>query len=1047
MHNVRKTTVAKISAVIACGALLVPTAAVQAAPATVSAPAATATANGNSSANGANGAADTGSAAANGATGANSAGAPASLGADERAEVTNTPLIPVESPWVKEDDKGRTSQVGSEASTSEKSVVDASDADLGGNVTLTRVDSDESGEVYELKAELKVADTDAATDADAVTLSDVSFARDQVDFPVQWVDDVKINGESVNDEKAEVFEYPEADTDLGMELPEDLNGDLLSIDTTDLELAQPLTVTARVHMPEDTPRDADLRWRVYNGDADAFDLNNGARMATMQSRQATNGSVPAGHSRVVVQVGGDRIVSAAQNNATRADKRMGSVYKFTPGAGAVLQLYAPQHGGKFGNKEANQQFKANEPATPINQPWATCTADVNGECAFDIPTSGPGTSEYYWVGMTKASPGYTVQTEIRTGVSGSRTNTQETQLFRYAYATPKLEAGQTYYSGVNYKRGDGNGSDWQGVGDSGSFMYELPTPFDSIGTLPHRSSLGVFMQVRENPAMPNRCGLNAGMIIDTSGSMKAGADTVKGVVNTVIDGLSSTPTKMGFVSFDNRSPGFIGKNQDPVALNTPAGKAAAKQWASLIRPDNRLLDGATNWEDGLRKVVDYNDRNPNNPYDVVYMITDGNPTVFNLDMRFGHEQVQGTSGEFRHMEAAMGMANRLKAQGTRVVAVGIPSNWPGKRGAREAELEVSNANLQAISGPRGTDSDSLRARDFILYEESAVMQQALINALNTCAITVERRFYEGEDKNVTPTPQNTRGTISESANWEFNAELTPSAGRVERSNQVPGTPSPYGDNKMAEFGLNGRTDYTQIDVREPAGKIPAGWERMDAGGGKHAQCFDGKGSPVEVTNLDAQATNDFRLTNVPAVGGTHCIVYYSRPGEPPAPKKFGFELTKVDAENTQQQLTGAQFELRQLDDAGTSQAITPSKTEGAVFGWSDLDYGRYQLTETKAADDGYTLIPQPVYFRVAAEGIYLLTGPADTQGTLVQGEDALTFPIVAFAKADDMVTMRLANTKAGQLPKTGGEGAHLPALAGMVIVAAAFASRKRFRLA
>ena len=1044
MHNVRKTTVAKISAVIACGALLVPTAAVQAAPATVSTPAATATA---SATNGANGAADTGSAAANGATGANSAGAPASLGTDERAEVTNTPLIPVESPWVKEDDKGRTSQVGSEASTSEKSVVDASDADLGGDVTLTRVDSDESGEVYELKAELKVADTDAATDADAVTLSDVSFARDQVDFPVQWVDDVKINGEAISDDKAEVFEYPEVETESGMELPEDLNGDLLTINTTDLKLAQPLTVTARVHMPEETPRDADLRWRVYNGAADASDLNNGTRMATMQSRQAANGPVPAGHSRVVVQVGGDRIVSGAENNATRADKRMGSVYKFTPGAGAVLQLYAPQHGGKFGNKEANQQFKANEPATPINQPWATCTADVNGECAFDIPTSGPGTSEYYWVGMTKASPGYTVQTEIRTGVSGSRTNTQETQLFRYAYATPKLEAGQTYYSGVNYKRGDGNGSDWQGVGDSGSFMYELPTPFDSIGTLPHRSSLGVFMQVRENPAMPNRCGLNAGMIIDTSGSMKAGADTVKGVVNTVIDGLSSTPTKMGFVSFDNRSPGFIGKNQDPVALNTPAGKAAAKQWANLIRPDNRVLDGATNWEDGLRKVVDYNDRNPNNPYDVVYMITDGNPTVFNLDMRFGHEKVQGTSGEFRHMEAAMGMANRLKAQGTRVVAVGIPSNWPGKRGAREAELEVSNANLQAISGPRGTDSDSLRARDFILYEESAVMQQALINALNTCAITVERRFYEGEDKNVTPTPQNTRGTISESANWEFNAELTPSAGRVERSNQVPGTPSPYGDNKMAEFGLNGRTDYTQIDVREPAGKIPAGWERMDAGGGKHAQCFDGKGSPVEVANLDAQATNDFRLTNVPAVGGTHCIVYYSRPGEPPAPKKFGFELTKVDADNTQQQLTGAQFELRQLDDAGTSQAITPSKTEGAVFGWSDLDYGRYQLTETKAADDGYTLIPQPVYFRVAAEGIYLLTGPADTQGTLVQGEDALTFPIVAFAKADDMVTMHLANTKAGQLPKTGGAGAHLPALAGMVIVAAAFASRRRFRLA
>lgn len=182
MHNVRKTTVAKISAVIACGALLVPTAAVQAAPANVSAPAATASAT-------ATGAAD-------------AAGAPASPGADERTEVTDTPLLPVESPWVQEDEQGQTTQLGGQTPAGEKSVVDASDAELGGNVTLTRVDSDESGEVYELKAELNVDNADA----DAVTLGDISFARDKVDFPAQWVDDVKINGESVNDEKAEVFE-------------------------------------------------------------------------------------------------------------------------------------------------------------------------------------------------------------------------------------------------------------------------------------------------------------------------------------------------------------------------------------------------------------------------------------------------------------------------------------------------------------------------------------------------------------------------------------------------------------------------------------------------------------------------------------------------------------------------------------------------------------------------------------------------------------------------------------------------------------------------
>ncbi|MCQ4625545.1 hypothetical protein KBX18_08275 [Corynebacterium sp. CCUG 69979] len=487
---------------------------------------------------------------------------------------------------------------------------------------------------------------------------------------------------------------------------------------------------------------------------------------------------------------------------------------------------------------------------------------------------------------------------------------------------------------------------------------------------------------------------------------------------------------------------------------------------------------ATNWQEALYRVAQYNEQNPSNQYDVVYMITDGNPTV-RKDDAFGNTNAgggfltpDGAATEFRDIEGAIGAANMVKAQGTRIVAVGIPSRWTGVITNRNDQLAVSDENLKSISGGRGYRGGerNLRAADFAQFEDSEVMQQAIINSLNTCAITVERRFYEGEDPNVRPTPENTRGTNEEtvSGQWSFHSEETPPSRDVTTEDKVPSAWNKRRDNYVSEFSLEEQATYPKVVIREDPSKIPEGWVRMDAEGGKRAQCFDPRGNPVAVNNLpagenpaqypkntiDGGLTNDFSLTNVP-VSGAHCIVYYQAkpPGQP-----FKFKLNKVDSTDNSISLDGAQFTLTGLDkdNAGEKKPITVPGAGKDEFHWDKLATGRYELRETKPADNGYVMLGEPVYFRVATakEGnreltkLYLLAGKDDRTGREVTDPDRIeTFPVTHFGQTtvgnEVQVTMKVANTKSGTLPKTGGHGVYAQMLCGLVLMLAGAVTVRR----
>lgn len=1024
--------------------------------------------------------------------------------------------------WTVEDALGNLTSEPPVASVAEKPVpAEVSEPTLEEDVAFTHVGTTKDGkEEYELKA--KVLLPANGDEAQPYRADDITLMRTEGDIDLESVDRPEIDGTPRDDSTVTLTDVPDKEqlADAGASLvasTEEATGDLVTFDTSDVELERSTTLTARVVTDSVSP--TPVRFQLFNAAALADNaVGEGATLPIDPSSP-----VPADHARIVVQVAGDWNGGRSNPAVPLPDGRLPEVRAYTPGTGATLRLYEPKKtaDGSFGPGEANKDLQVgstnpqeNTELTPVGADWAVCTADAAGQCVFDVPI---GVHNYFWVGMEKASPGFTVIDQIRVGGSG---NTREVgDVLRYAYATPGLKAGMTYYSGVNYYDRPldrwGNGAQGKQVSHQNAFMTSL-SESEFAQQSRARNSRGSMFQVRDNPPLRPGCGdKKIGFLIDTSGSMGSqGIQSVKDVMTGILGGLANTPTEVGMATFATASPGY--KNAANILAPQDLSKGVPpKLWtyvnALTQNSSDAVRDGDTDWEEGLRQFY-------NQDYDLVFMITDGNPTRSYASVN--GDDGSGVHTSFQLVEAAVGVSNALKAQGTRVVPIGIPAKWTHNpvtldafmyvllggvlwdvikaetnmkvekpTASQDAQLDLSKHNLAALSGPvQGTDP---RVADFMLEPTSTEIVKGVLDAALGCSITVERRFYEGKDPVADPpTLANSRPTVEESAQWPFVFEAQPDKADGEGKVAVLPTrgqnrsyPGADPNNLAAEYVLSGRNRYSYIDVTEQKSPgsvrvgdrnvdvtgVPEGWVPVNVATGKNATgtcAADEEGTEDQDANIEdlgsaktSPKTNDFRANNIPVEGGCHYIVYYMKEEE-----VFRFILNKVDANNQDQGLDGAEFKLEGLDEANAGDKLADT-VEGAgtgEFNWTKLEYGRYKLTETKAADNGYVMLADPVYFRVASASddqgaaagkvtkLYILRDAEDTAGSEVTDPDSiLTFPVVEFAQTSSedeaQVRMKLANTKLGELPKTGGPGLAGPLLCGLfMMLAGAVVARRRY---
>ena len=165
--------------------------------------------------------------------------------------------------------------------------------------------------------------------------------------------------------------------------------------------------------------------------------------------------------------------------------------------------------------------------------------------------------------------------------------------------------------------------------------------------------------------------------------------------------------------------------------------------------------------------------------------------------------------------------------------------------------------------------------------------------------------------------------------------------------------------------------------------------------------------------------------------------------------KFTLDITKADAENRQKLLPGVEFTLERLTTDGTGNPSVDSlftkrtgvtDNNGVLMltdssgnatgtrGFTELEAGTYQLTETKAAKD-YNLLSAPIIITFTKEGQYRIG-----DGTLTSAANDTIF--TGDAVHGYTLNLTVLNRKTPTLPHTGADAPSLWLLIGLPLAVA-----------
>lgn len=583
-------------------------------------------------------------------------------------------------------------------------------------------------------------------------------------------------------------------------------------------------------------------WRRAVAIATALPLVAGVLLGVLppQNIDGAAAAVPAAdstHAVITVKVGSDRIANSAAVSGL---------------AGVKLALFS---GG--GANTATPAQGSNGTRVSTTWTWANCTSDAAGDCSFVIPIrsgaislTGAPQDTRFWVSQVPSGPGmldnYYSNPQMRLGAFASTPDYTWDYRFRTG---PLLRANTTYFStapmsaAIDYLDPD--------LG----FMRnrEASNAEGGYGANIGRST-GIWSQSRNNPVLPGKCGLRVALVTDTSGSLRNsvggvpndtvpnGLTTFQNAMSSFVDAFRGTPTTMSLFSFSQTSPG-TGATNSPVPLPVTTAVQAATfkaQYASWT------AGGGTNWDRGLAAAA-----NSGNAYDLVVMLTDGNPTLMGANA----SSTASAYNAFQDVDAGIFSANQLKASGTRIIAIGA---GPGLTTASEY-------NLRSISG-------TTKGTDYFRVTQLSDVEGVLADLAKTdCQGSVQVQ------KMIVPT----NGTIAQAtpapAGWNFTAVSTePTKVTVNAPASAATTAA---SNGTVNFGLTYANAITNggIKINETQ---QAGYSLVPVSG-QNAVCTNANtGASVPVTNDNsAAATPGFTVNSV--VGTQiQCKIYNTIPPTP-----------------------------------------------------------------------------------------------------------------------------------------------------------------------
>ena len=159
-----------------------------------------------------------------------------------------------------------------------------------------------------------------------------------------------------------------------------------------------------------------------------------------------------------------------------------------------------------------------------------------------------------------------------------------------------------------------------------------------------------------NPPLNAQCGLDFGLVLDSSGSIgDEGIQNLKDASTSFVESLADTGSTVSVTSFSTQSPGLINDNPATPGTNLPPTALTTANLPTIEGSYNNLISsGWTNWQDGLLKSQDgFGGFTPDGAPDLIIFITDGNPNTTNTSGA-------GTAGLIPATNAAITIANEMK---------------------------------------------------------------------------------------------------------------------------------------------------------------------------------------------------------------------------------------------------------------------------------------------------------------------------------------------------------------------------------------------------
>ncbi len=577
-----------------------------------------------------------------------------------------------------------------------------------------------------------------------------------------------------------------------------------------------------------------------------------------------------------------------------------------------------------------------------------------------------------------------------------------------------------------------------------------------------------------NPALPQRCGVNVALVFDTSDSLlqhAQGPKASRAAGLSIINALEGTGSQMAIYNFASPAKRIDSIHADKQSLNDKDGVQKLRDAVDGFNATFRRNEhGGTNYQAGLKQV-------PNGEFDVVYFITDGLPTTNNNDYP-GHGFDNGNHINKSDLILAVEAANELKTHGARIETVmvgvdpakehilndgffnlnrvagkpekwekygdyGYPSYIDPQKGAKNDIPSDSVRDMIKIGGQiMMADKPERDRRHFEITNRPDIWRAGIRDTSKIAAdisspdaVTLVDQFSKLESSlrdlvlkncfgsiNVTKLIRGENNKVSPGHDWTFETSTVDGTNRIVNGAEGKELANHVTDktNEQGNFGrkLNQKNQTSQTAQRvKVVEQQQPGFMLQPYAENKNATCtatvFDGKNNNWKTQNIEIENVDDVAKPGFTVAVPPSAIVNCSVVNA--RASKLSLTVKKVSFGDDAKPLDGSKFELYKV--AGSERSLV-SKLEGKNMDIRDLELGnRYELVETQAPK-GYQLLARPITFDLVKTG----TGVQQLQ--LVGGAEQFPEVTVTQGTETNQLVMQVANTSNPELPRTGGPGVY-----------------------